>query len=277
MSKHQRAVLFLLIATLIWSTSGLFIKLSNWHPLGLNSARSILAALVLWIGVGRPKIKLTAPLLIGALAFALTTITFTIANRLTTAANAIFLQYGAPVWVALFSIWLLKEYPKRREWIMMGAIFIGMLLFFQADLSTDGILGSVLSVVSGMCLAAMLISLRAQRESGAAETLIVGNLSAFFIGLYWIPGNEVTIREVNIIAYLGIVQLGLPFILLTMAIKELTAVETVLIQTLEPILNPIWVAFIIAEFPSPIAIVGAMVVLTAVAANVFFEQQAQPS
>ncbi len=272
---HRRAVLFLIFATLIWSTSGLFIKLSTWHPLGLNAARSLLAAIVVWLGVGRPKIVLTRQLIIGASAFALTTITFTVANRLTTAANAIFLQYTAPVWVAIFGIWLLKEFPSRREWVMMALIFLGMGLFFQADLSSSGFLGNLISVLSGICLAMMLISLRAQRESGAAETLIVGNLIAFLVGFIWIPNNEVTLREGGIIFYLGVIQLGLPFLLLTQAIKTLTAVETVMIQSLEPILNPIWVAIIISEFPTPIAIVGGLLVLTAVLLNVFQSEVAR--
>lgn len=265
--SHQRAVVYLFLATIIWSTSGLFIKLSVWHPLGLNGARSLLAAIVVWLGAGRPKIMCTKPLVGGALAFAFTTITFTVANRMTTAVNVIFLQYSAPVWVAIFGIWLLREFPKRREWIMMGVIFAGMGLFFGADLSTSGVWGSVLSVISGMCLALMLISIRALREAGAAEVLILGNLFAFLVGAAWIPGNPLTVAEGGIIFYLGVNQLGLPFILLTQAIRALTAVETVLIQTLEPILNPIWVALVIGELPHPTAVFGGMLVLTAVLLN----------
>lgn len=277
MSNHKKAVLYLLLATVVWSTSGLFIKLSSWQPLGLNSARSLLAAAVIWIGTGRPQIRLTKPLIGGALAFAFTTITFTVANRMTTAANVIFLQYAAPVWVALLGIWLLNERPTRRNWLMMGTILVGMSLFFQIDLSVSDLLGNLLAIVSGVCLALMLISLRAQRESGAAETLVVGNLLAFLIGLYWIPNNPVNGREVGIVLYLGIVQLGLPTILLTVAIRYLTAVEAALIQTLEPILNPIWVAFILAEFPAPLALVGGGVVLTAVLANALIDTTNSPN
>ena len=156
---------------------------------------------------------------------------------------------------------------------MMGFIFVGMALFFQADLSPSGVWGNLISVFSGICLATMLISLRLQKDSGAAETLILGNMIAFVVGMIWIPNNEVNLKEGAIIFYLGVIQLGLPFILLTQAIKVLTAVETVLIQTLEPILSPIWVAIIILEFPSPIAFVGAFLVLTAVLLNVWQSEE----
>ena len=266
MNTRKRSVIFLILAIFLFSTSGLLIKLSSWNSLALNGARSLIAAAVILIYLRRPNFTWSRAQVGGAIAYTLMVITFVQATRWTTAANAIFLQFTAPLWVALFGIWLLGERPKRIDWLTMIAIGLGMLLFFGDELSSTGTWGNLLAIFSGMCTAMLIISLRKQKDGSPTETALLGNLITAAIGLpFLIFGDQlVNVREISIILFLGIFQLGLPFIILTLAVKQLQAIEVILIQTLEPILNPIWVFLFIGERPSPSALVGAAIVTTAV-------------
>jgi len=266
MNNRTRAIISLFIAVLFFSTSGLLIKLSSWDALALNGARSLIAAAVILIYLRRPKFTWSRAQIGGAIAYSLMVITFVQATRWTTAANAIFLQFTAPLWVALFGIWLLGERPKRIDWAAMIAIGLGMFLFFGGALSSTGTWGNMLAIFSGMCTAVVFISLRKQKDGSPTETALLGNLITAAIGLPFIilADQPVNGREISIILFLGVFQLGLPFIILTLALKQLPAIEAMLIQTLEPILNPIWVFLFIGEKPSPSALVGAAIVTTAV-------------
>jgi len=265
-NNHTRSVIFLILAVFLFSTSGLFIKLSSWNALTLNGARGLIAAAIIWAYLRRPDFTWSRVQVGGAIVYTVTIITFVQATKWTTAANAIFLQFTAVLWVALFGIWLLGERPQRIDWISMVAIGIGMLLFFGDELSSTGYWGNLLAIFSGICLALMIISLRKQKDGSPTETILLGNLIAATIALpFIILGDEpINLREISIIIFLGVFQLGLPFIILTLAIKQLRAIETMLIQTLEPILNPIWVFLFIGETPTQLALVGAGIVTAAV-------------
>ena len=269
MSSRNRAVSALLLSVLFFSTSGLLIKLSSWDALALTAMRSLIAAAVIWVYLRRPNFTWSRVQVGGAILYTLTVITFVQATRWTTAANAIFLQFTAPLWVALFGIWLLGERPQRSDWLTMAAVALGMLLFFGGDLSRTGYLGNLLAVFSGICMALMLITLRLQKEGSPTETILLGNLIAAGVGLPSIifGGQSYNIQEISILLFLGVFQLGLPFIIVTLAIKQLRAIETILIQTLEPILNPMWVYLVIGERPSQYALLGAVIVTTAVTFN----------
>jgi drug/metabolite transporter (DMT)-like permease len=269
MSSRNRAVSALLISVLFFSTSGLLIKLSSWDALALTGARSLIAAVVIWVYLRHPNFTWSRVQVGGAILYTLTVITFVQATRWTTAANAIFLQFTAPLWVALFGSWLLGERPGRGDWLTMAAVTFGMLLFFGGDLTRTGYLGNLLAIFSGICMALMLISLRMQKEGSPTETILLGNLIAAGVGLPAVlfGGQAYNIQEISILLFLGVFQLGLPFIVVTLAIKQLRAIETILIQTLEPILNPIWVYLFIGERPSQYALLGAVIVTSAVTIN----------
>lgn len=269
MNSRLRSVIFLVLAIFLFSTSGLLIKLSNWDALALNGARSLIAAAVIWIYLRRPNFTWSRAQVGGAVAYSLMVITFVQATRWTTAANAVFLQFTSPLWVALFSIWLLNERPSRSNWLALIAIFCGMFLFFSDELSRSGYWGNLLAIFSGICMALFLIALRAQKDGSPTETVLLGNLFAGVIGLpFIIFGDQpINAREIGIILYLGIFQLGLAFLIVSLVIKYLSAIETILIQTLAPILLSFWVFLFIGEKPSPSALVGAAIITTAVTLN----------
>lgn len=266
--SRQKAIVLLVLTALLWSSSGLFVKIISWGPFSILSARSMLATLVFLFYLRRInglKFRWTGLEIAGALCYVGSQLFFIIGTKLTTAANAIFLQYTAPLYIALFGYLLLRERPQRADWVSMLGIFAGMSLFFGDELSFDGFYGNVFGILSGIAMAGMVLCLRKQKAGVPANTIFLGNLIGIVIGLPFLLQESVSMSSLGIIVYLGIVQTGLAFMLYSIAIKHIPALESILILTLEPICNPIWVFLIIGEVPTTLALVGGVFVVGAVA------------
>lgn len=263
---HTKAVTLLLLAAVFWSLGGVLIKWVQWPPLAVASGRGIIAALFLTAVCARRLHFTWSPVQLGAaVAYALTTVTFVAATKLTTAANAILIQYTAPVWVALFGAWFLHEHPRRGDWTVIGIVFVGMALFLYDGLEFSGITGNAFAIGSGVSFAALVLLLRKQKDGSPIESIILGNVLAFLIGLPWlIDAPTLPIDGWIALAALGTLQLGVSYLLYAQAVKHVTALESVLIPVIEPILNPIWVLLVLGEKPSPLALVGGVIVIGAV-------------
>lgn len=260
---RRRAVLLLVICVVLWSTSGLFVKLSTLNPIALAGGRSLVTAITVWIWLRRPRFTFSGEQIGGALCMAATFLLFISATRYTSAANAILLQYTAPVWVALFGAWFYGERARTLDWAIIGAIVVGMLLFFGERLSPEGMLGNVLALLAGVTMAMMTLLLRRQRHD-AGETILLGNIFTALVGVPFLFFTPVQPVDIGILVVMGVFQLGLPFMLYAIAIRNLEALETVLIATLEPILNPIWVFLVVGERPGTLALLGGAIVVGAV-------------
>ena len=264
-AAHTRSVLLLVAAALCWSLGGLLIKAVTWPPLAIAGGRGIIAALFLLVTNRGLRFSFSRPQLLGAFGYAACTITFCVATKLTTAANAILLQYTAPVWIALFGSWFLGERATRADWTTIATVLAGMTLFFADSLELTHVLGNAIAVLSGVCFAGMTLALRAQKDTSASESIILGNLLAFLVGLPWIIGAPaLSPAGWTSLVLLGVVQLGVSYWLYARAIKHVTALEAVLIPVIEPILNPVWVLLALREKPAPLALVGGAIVLGAV-------------
>ncbi len=259
----------LLLTSLLWSLGGVLIKAVDWNPMAIAGTRSAIALPVIIACVGWGGWRFTRLQIAGAIAYAGTVILFVIATRLTTAANAIFLQYTAPIYVALAGWWWLGERTRRIDWWVMGVALCGIAVFFFDDLTTAGLWGIVAALASGICFAALVLCLRKDRDGSPVAAVILGNALTALIGLPFafaggsLPGAGSWVA----LALLGIVQLGFSYVLYTIAIKRVTALEATLIPLLEPILNPLWVMLLQREQPGPWALVGATLVITAVVAR----------
>lgn len=262
---HTRAVGQLILAALCWSLGGLLIKAIDWPPLAVAGGRGILAAVFLLLTNGRLRFTFSPVQLIAAAAYAGCTVCFVLATKYTTAANAILLQYTAPVWIAIFAAWLLGERTAGRDWIIIALVFVGMGLFFADGLQFGGLLGNGFGALSGLCFAAMTIALRKQKDGSPVESIILGNLLAFGIGLPFMIGVPLPSPVgLGALALLGFVQLGFSYWLYARAIRQVTALGAVLIPVIEPILNPLWVFLARSEQPSDLALLGGAIVLGAV-------------
>jgi len=263
---HTRSVGLLLLAALCWSLGGVLLKSVAWPPLAVAGGRGIIAAVFLLLVGGRSLRFTWTPLQLGtAAAYAGCTVLFAAANRLTTAANAILLQYTAPVWVALFGAWLLGERATRADWLTIAVVFAGMGVFLYDGLRLHDLAGILVAIASGVCFAVMILLLRKQKDGSPIESVILGNLLAFLTGLpsIW-TAPPLAGRGALALVLLGVVQLGLAYLLYVRAIRHVTALEAVLLPVIEPILNPVWVMLALGEKPSPLALGGGVIVVTAV-------------
>ncbi len=239
----------------------MFVKVISWQPFSILSARSILATLVFLVYLRRINFRWTRLQIAGALGYVGAQLSFIIATKLTTAANAIFLQYTAPVYIALLGYWLLGERPRRADWISLLIILAGMLLFFGDDLNLAGFYGNIFGILSALAMAVMVLCMRKQKDTVPANTILLGNIIGIFVGLPFLLQETFSPSSVGIIFYLGIFQIGLSFILYSNAIKYVPALESTLILTIEPILNPFWVFFVLGEVPGQFAFIGGALVL----------------
>jgi drug/metabolite transporter (DMT)-like permease len=190
---------------------------------------------------------------------------FVVSNKLTTAGNAILLQYTAPVYVALFGYMFLGEKSTLIDWLTIFIMLGGLALFFLDDLSFDGYLGNALAILSGMSFAALTISLRKQKDNNPSDSILLGNILTLIIGLpIIISETSFNLHSTILILVLGIIQLGVPYIFYTTAIKHVTALDAIIFPVIEPILNPILVFFILGEALGPWAFLGGSLVLGSV-------------
>ena len=265
MNSKSTAIIFLLCTAILWSTGGFLIKFIEWHPIAIASGRSIIAALIMWAYVKKPKFTWSNIQIMGAVAYAFTVILFVIANKLTTAANTILLQYTGPIYVALFSYWFLKEKITSIDWITILAVILGMTLFFIEKLSPDGILGNFIAILAGIAFAWLALCLRKQKDGSPLESLILGNILTAIIGLPFIIDTGIPSQQSMIALFvLGIFQLGIPYILYSKAVKYVSALDAVLIPILEPILNPLWVFLLLGESIGMWPMIGGAIIIVAI-------------
>jgi drug/metabolite transporter (DMT)-like permease len=275
-AEHARAVGLMAAAALCWSLGGLLIKSVAWPPLAVAGGRGFIAAAFLAVFAPRFRFTWSAAQIGGAVAYAATTILFVTANKLTTAANAILLQYTAPVWIALLGAWFLGERATRVDWLTIAAVFSGMALFFCGDLQFAGFAGNLTALASGVAFAAMTLLLRKQKDTSAVESIFLGNLLAGAAGLPFMLRSGLLPNAGSWVALglLGIVQLGLSYLLYARAIRHVTAMEAVLIPVIEPILNPVWVLLALGERPGPLPLAGGVIVLTAATLRALYSLRA---
>ncbi len=265
--NRRTSIIFLVIAAILWSTSGIFIRLMDWPPLAILSARSIFSSLVFAIYLRRFPRKITRWQILAAGGYILTQFLYVSSVQLTTAANAIFLQYTAPIYIIIMGYWFLHEKPGRADWISLAVIFSGLILFFGGELSTRGFYGNILAALSGVTMALMMVSMRMQKHANPAESIFMANLFCAIFGIPFVLQAHWTPLNWSILAYLGLFQMGLAFLLYSIAMKHVPALEATLVGTLEPILNPAWVFLFLGENPGGMALIGAVVVLVGVIYN----------
>ena len=267
MPQRRQAIIFLLIASVLWSLGGLLIKLIEWNALAIAGMRSAIAAIVLLFYLRRPKFHWSATQVGGALAYACTVVLFVIANKLTTAANAILLQYAAPIYVALFGAWFLGEKASRLDWLTIFFVIGGMTLFFLDELSGGGWWGNIFAIISGISFAWLVLFLRKQKDGSPFESVLLGNVIAALVGLPFMFESMPDAKSSLGLLLLGVFQLGFSYIFYAAAIKHVSALEGILIPVLEPLLNPIWVFLLVGETPGRWAVVGGVLVLGVVTAR----------
>ena len=267
-------------AALLFSTGGAAVKavsLTGWQ---VASFRSGVAALVLLLAVPGVRKQFRWGMLPAAAAYAATLILFVLANRLTTSANAIFLQSTAPLYLLLLGPLVLKEPIRRADLVYMLAVGAGLALFFvgrdaAGATAPDPPRGNLLALGSGVTYALMLAGLRWQGRHGHADsgiaTTIAGNVLAFGAALPMaLPVAHFAAADAGVIVYLGAAQIGLAYWCLTRAIRQVPAFEATTMLQLEPTMNPVWSWLVHGERPTAWALAGGAVILCATVVNTWW-------
>lgn len=270
---HERALVLLAACGVFWSTAGVLIKLVEWNAGAIWSVRSAVAAAALW-AIRRPSLRgISGAEWRAAAALASTTGLFVLANKLTTSANAILIQYSAPIWVALLGAWLLGERARRIDWLTIALVIGGIALFFFDQLTLDHVAGNLIALVSGITFALNTMALRkvALGTTGPVDPLRplwLGNVIGAVLGaplIFSSPAPDAT--GLGALIALGLVQQAAAYLCYARAIRHATALEAILIPVIEPILSPIWVAIAFGERPGPWALAGGAIVVGAVTAR----------
>jgi len=275
-NSQASPLLFVLAAALLWSTGGLFIKWVTLSGLELSFGRSLLAAITVAIFTRREGFGLNSVTALASLLYAALLLLFVLATKETTAANAIFLQYTAPVYLLIFEPLFYKEKFRSRDLIVVIVCVLGMSLFFVGKLRPQDVTGNLLALGSGFCFACYFLLLRhsKSRAVNRASSVIYGNLILVLIAapaaLKVLP--DISRFDALGIAYLGIVQIGIAYTLFTVAMaRGVRSLDAGIVGYVEPVLNPIWVFLAIGERPTSWAIIGGAIIVAAVVCHMLLE------
>ncbi len=272
------------LAVLLWSIGGLFIKLTSVSGFEVNLGRCFFAAITIALLTKFEALKadkftfLCSLFYVGALSF------FAIANKKTTAANAIFLQYTAPIYILILAPLILKEKFKFSDLITVAVCLAGMALFFldaeTNSLAPDPFLGNILGLCSGVCLGMYILLLRHPRAKtqNPASSVFYGNLFAMACMLPFVISSPSvwTLNDIFAVVILGVFQIGLAYFLFTKGVTNgVKSLNASIIGFIEPLLNPVWVLLFIGEKPSRWAILGGAVIIGAIVFHTIKENRSK--
>lgn len=267
-SKKNRAIVYMLLCAILWSAAGILIKLIPWNPLAIAGTRSLVSAVVFLFFMRQQKVGLVINRysVLSGLFLAGTFIFFIAANKLTTAANAIVLQYTAPAFILILSALFFRQKFRPGDILTVIATTLGISLFFFDKLSTGYLLGNIVAIIAGLFFASMFVTTGNADDTSRMSGILLGHvftavLGIPFVAIYPTPFTSTTVL---LILVLGIFQLGIPYILYGMAVRHLSPLACSLISTVEPLLNPVWVFLFYGESPGFFAFIGSMVVIASV-------------
>jgi drug/metabolite transporter, DME family len=283
MSPRTTARLQLLGAAVLFSTGGAAIKAAAFTGWQIASFRSGIAAVALCLMTPAARRGWTWRAVLVGVAYACCLTLFVLANRLTTAANTIFLQSTAPLYLLVLAPWLLKEPVRRQDLGFMVAVGVGLMLFFvsvDVPLATapNPGRGNLLAVGSGFFWALAVCGLRwLSTEEGRGSpvaAVVSGNLTAFLVSLPMaLPVNPHGAADWSVVVYLGVFQIALAYVFVTNAIRRIPALEASVILLMEPVLNPLWAWVVQREAPGVWALLGGAIIVGATTAKSWAENR----
>lgn len=277
--QHKKGLIYISFCALLWSSGGLFIKVLSLDAFQISFYRSGIAALtILIVSILRKKnLKFEFDIIsiLCSITYAFILILFVIATKLTTAANAIFLQFTAPIYLLVLEPIFLKTKFEKKNLIALIFCFAGMILFFFGKLDLSNIKGNFFAIGSGISFALFSLFLKWKKQIHKSQStivyIVVGNL---IVCLFCLPiifdKLMVNTSQLLILLYMGIFQIGISYIIFNEGIKYISATESMIIAMLEAILNPIWVFIGIREVPTIYSIIGSIIILLAIIWRNFF-------
>lgn len=263
MTAQQKGFIYTALSAVCFATGGLLIKLNTWSSMSINGMRSFFAFFIflLYMKLTKHQFKFNWKVLLGVVANSMMGITFIMANKMTTAANAIVLQFTLPIYIMLLTWIFLKKKPDKVSVISGMISLVGIMFFFFESLSLGGMTGNVLALVSGFFYAIVFL-IKQIPDSDFESSAIISFVLNFVIGIPFIlQETDWSVMNLSTGVLQGIVQIGLAYIFLNVALDKVPPVGASLISMIEPILNPVLVAIFYGEKIGKISFVGAIIVL----------------
>lgn len=266
MTAGRKGALFVFLAAVLYSIGGLCIKVIPWHSLSINSGRNLVAVLVvggyLLLKGHRPRWNRWIAL--GAASICGTNILFTMANKMTTAANAIVLQFTAPIFVMLLSAVFWKRKPQKLDMAVCGVVLLGVLCFFVESLGGGGTAGNLVALCSGVSYAGVFL-LNDMPDADPISSVFWGDVCSAVVGLpFLLRETDFGVIPMTSLMILGAFQVGLAYILMCEGLKTTPAVTASLISGIEPVLNPTLVALFYHETMGALSMLGAVIVVVSI-------------
>jgi len=267
MTKNK-AILEILLCSALWSIAGIFMKGIPWSGFAIAGIRSLLAGSVMAVFMlsTKKKLILNRRSLPGGVALCATMVLFSVANKTTTAANAIVLQYTDPIWIMLLSAAIFHQHFRKADVLVVALTFGGIALFFADGLGAGNTNGNLIALASGLTFALYYISLGECSADERMSAVLVGHALTFLVGLPFLlfTNPEITGKSILYICILGIFQLGIPYVLLAHGSGWCPPLVCSLLGALEPLLNPVWVAVFDGERPGILALIGGVIVIVTI-------------
>lgn len=268
MSERKRGTLFVFLAAVLYSLGGLCMKWIPWSGVAINGGRTAIALVVIGIYLILTKhpLKMNLWIFVGALSVFSTNLLFSVANKMTTAANAIVLQFTVPIFVMLFSALFLKKRPTKLDLIACIVIFGGVVFFFADSLTMGGGFGNLLALLSGVTYAGIFM-LNDMPHADAISSVFWGDVISALVGLpFVLRETDFSAGPMISLLVLGVFQVAIAYILLTIGLQTTPSVTASLVSGIEPVLNPVLVAVFYGETVGAFALVGAFIVIAGVVA-----------
>lgn len=266
-SEKNKGNLYIFLTALLWSTGGILIKFIPGSAVAINGARSLIALIFFCIYRKTVKVKVNRLILAAAICLVLTNLLYVLANKMTTAANAIVLQYTAPVFVLIWDCIYRKKKPAGRQCIVVLMAFAGMVLFFFDQLDGGQMLGNIIAIAAGLSFSGVFFINSLPKASSKDSSMIAFFLS-FLISIPFLGEvGKMNGTAVAALLVLGVFQVGLAYVLFDKGAKLTSPVSASLIGLLEAVLNPVWVFLFYGEKVGKFALIGAGIILAAVVWN----------
>jgi drug/metabolite transporter (DMT)-like permease len=266
--ENVKGVVYVFLSAVCFALAGVLIKSIDWNALSVSGGRSIFAAAVLYVylRIQGKRLVLNRAVAIGAAVNFIMLQTFVIANKMTTAANAIVLQFTMPAWIIIILWVFFGEKPRRSALVACITIFVGIVCFFFDQISPEGLVGNIVAVVSGIAYAGVFLIKRFP-ECDFESAAILSFIACAICGMpSLVQETDFAPTTLAAVVVLGVVQVGFAYIFLSKGLDSVSPVAAALISTIEPILNPLLVAAFVGETVGPLSLVGAVLVIVAAAA-----------
>ena len=267
----------MLLCAALWSIAGIFIKLIPWNAFAVAGMRSLVAGITIYISmrVMGYRYVLNRKTLIAGFFSGCTYLCFVTANKLTTSANAIVLQFTSPVFIVIYSALIFKKPVRKWDLAVVVLTLAGIALFFLDQLKPGYILGNFVAIAAGMFMAGMFVAVGELKAEERFSGILNGQILTFLVGLPFFLATKPALTSTALISILilGVFQLGISYVLYVQSTKYCPPLACNLLGALEPLLNPVWVFLFDGERPGLFALLGSVVVIVSITLWCIFGQE----